>query len=622
MTEETTGEKPPKKTRTKAAGSGMDGIRAVLSDAELALNATRSSDPPPHISRSFPNINSGEPIRPGEWPGYPSERLPPGCAVTPVGIEGKTAWFLDSLGQLVQINSSEWGHKVLWHLFAGSQNWVTWAWPRFGKTGINGTDANAAAACLVNAAAKLGVFDPSEKVRGRGAWTDRDGSLLWHAGARIWRAGGKHAPLGRIGGLIYPTRSPVAEPWAEPVTNETNPARSILEALRRWNWGRPDVDPVLMLGWIVAAFLGGALPWRPTVFVSGDKAVGKSTLQTLIKSCLGDALVQTADTTAAGIYQRIAQDALPIAVDELESDADNRRVMAVIKLARLAASGAQMLRGGADHSGTEFRAQSTFFFSSINRPPLAPQDLSRMALLSLMPVEDHASDPPVIDPEVTPRLLIRWLLDQWNRFPECFALYRSSLRKGGHGGRGQDTYGILLACADLALGPDLIKEMHVPLGPDDDQFWAINLATGELQEYEDAAENWRACATHLLTARVDVWRAGQRHTVGGILEDLIEKITSETEANRLLAQTGLRAVPDETVAGKFLLAVPNQSQLVAELFRGTVWAGAPGAAVWASALRQGPASAVIADKARNKIRINGVQVRCTLLVVAETMKGA
>ena len=42
-----------------------------------------------------------------------------------------------------------------------------------------------------------------------------------------------------------------------------------------------------------------------------------------------------------------------------------------------------MLRGGSEGKGSEFNARSCFMFSSINHPPLEPQDLSRMAMLSL-----------------------------------------------------------------------------------------------------------------------------------------------------------------------------------------------------------------------------------------------
>ncbi|WP_163359483.1 hypothetical protein, partial [Escherichia coli] len=81
-------------------------------------------------------------------------------------------------------------------------------------------------------------------------------------------------------------------------------------------------------------------------FITGDYGQGKSTLQAIIKEVIGDALHATADTTPAGIYQRVKQDCLPVAVDELEADADNRRAVGVVRLARLAASGGVMYRGG------------------------------------------------------------------------------------------------------------------------------------------------------------------------------------------------------------------------------------------------------------------------------------
>ena len=85
----------------------------------------------------------------------------------------------------------------------------------------------------------------------------------------------------------------------------------------------------------------------------------------------------------SGASAHLADPAVAIAVDELESEADVRKQKAVLKLARLASSGAAMLRGGDRHKGVEFNARSAFLFSSINAPPLEPQDLSRMALLRL-----------------------------------------------------------------------------------------------------------------------------------------------------------------------------------------------------------------------------------------------
>ena len=399
------------------------------------------------------------------------------------------------------------------------------------------------------------------------------------------------------------------------MTAENNPAREILAALRLWNWERPDVDPVLFLGWLAAALLGGALPWRPTLFAVGDAAVGKSTLQALARAVLGDALLQSADTSAAGIYQRVQQDSLPVAIDELEAEADPKKAMAVVKLARLSASGAMMLRGGADHAGVEFRAQSTFFFSSINPPALEPADVSRMAILRLRRLDAKKSGTaaPTIDGETAGPRLLRKLIEEWPRFAGALEAYRGVLREAGHDGRGQDTLGVLLACADLALGPEIAEEMGVPM-VDDISKWGEWLAPSTMLEYEDRAANWLGCLRHLLTSRVDAWRQGNQHTVGALLELLAGGGVELAPAKGMLAQAGLGvAIPGELAPTEdgWVLCIPNESQLVASLFRDTKWAGAPGASVWKSALRQAPENLLAAGN--NRRSINGVQVRCTLV---------
>ncbi len=60
-------------------------------------------------------------------------------------------------------------------------------------------------------------------------------------------------------------------------------------------------------------------------FTTGGAGVGKSTLQGLIKRTLGRAMLDTTDTTQAGIYQRVRNDCLPVMVDELENKAGSSR---------------------------------------------------------------------------------------------------------------------------------------------------------------------------------------------------------------------------------------------------------------------------------------------------------
>jgi hypothetical protein len=421
--------------------SSLAAVHALVADAEPVVSLRRfEGDPEPGLPRAG--------VDPGRW--LPSALgLPEDCPVVPLGIAGNVAWYIDPIGQ-VQSFAPPYGKGHLLGLFCGRANYLTWAWPRWGKKGIDGYAAEAAAAALVGACAAKGPWNSVEKIRGRGAWLSSGGGLVLHTGTDLL-IGGRREPPGEIDGYVYPTRPAIAGPWPAPVEEAQNPARLLLPLLRSWQWGRPEVDPVLLLGWIGAAFLGGALPWRPAVYLTGDAATGKSTLQALIKGLLGDSLVQAVDTSAAGLYQHIGNDSLPIAVDELEGESDTRKTVAVLKLMRIASSGGLMLRGGDRHNPVEFRARSCFLFSSINTPPLRPQDLSRMAILRLnrLPSGQPSPDLDARSLAVVGRCILRRLAEEWPRFAETFAAFKGELAAGGMDGRGQDTFGTLLACADL-----------------------------------------------------------------------------------------------------------------------------------------------------------------------------
>lgn len=578
--------------------------------AQLRVQELRRgpADPLPGVARDG--------VDPGQW--MPDELgLPPDCPVRPLGMDGDLVYFIDANGQLQSTSPSAFGQGFVQMLFGDRQNYLYWAWPRFNKSkDVDGWRAERVREHFYAAASRKGLWKSVEKVRGLGAWPGRNGELILHCGEALFIDGELH-PTGEIDGHFYPRRPTTFFPSAEEVDDENNPAHDVMAALRTWNWGRPDVDPVLILGWIGVALLAGALPWRPSMFLVGDRGTGKSSLQAVLKAIFGSAIVSTPDTTPAGIYQHIGSDALPIAVDELEADGNNARVNAVVKLARLAASGGLMLRGGQDHQGIEFQARSTFLFSAINRPPLPAQDLSRLALINIGKLDPAKlkSAPTLLDADTIGPRLLRRMADAWDDFEKLYEEYRTALRSGGHDSRGQDTYGIFLTCAHMMLGDEGLERESLPF--ETLESWGHTLAAEKLQEVEDAQDNWQSCLQHLLTSRVDAWRNGQRQTVGALLDamhDQVEGLTfSGCEAE--LAQAGLGLKAPGTIAPGYVLAVPNSGPLIASLFKGTPWGGEGHLGVWGPALRQGPPDVVVSEKGKNRARINGVQLRCTMIVL-------
>lgn len=571
-------------------------------------------------------------VPPGQWkPRGLADRLglPPGCPVHPLGVDGQTIYFIDDIGQLFVIpEGRQFGQDPIQRLFGTRPLYLYWAWPRwreakFDRQGneveppkVTGWRAEVVREDLFAAAKSKGVWNQVERVRGRGAWIDAEKRLVLHCGDVLYVAG-ELTETGEHGAFFYPRRPALPRPFPRAVSDDINPGPAILSLLRTWSWERVDVDPILMLGWMVVAAIGGALDWRPSLFLVGDAGTGKSHLQRLVQTIFGAALVHTTDTTPAGIYQRIGTDALPIGVDELEAEIDNRRAAGVIKLARLAASGGLMLRGGQDNSGVEFQARSPFLFSAIIPPPLPPQDLSRLAMLQLRDLDQAKLDAgPSLDMAmelILPRILRR-VMDRWSEWPGLLGAYKAALFSGGHDTRGQDTYGTLLAACHLLLG----DEMMADAGVSDVAAWGELLGVAALPDHVRRQKTWRRCLTHILQARVPAWRHGRRQTVGQLLEDLREGKEEMTEglAQRELVQAGLGLLHDDEIApGSYLLAVPNASPLVAELMAGTVWGGEGGQGAWASALRMAPPAIVCTDKRKNNRSVGGVKGRCTLVIL-------
>jgi hypothetical protein len=609
--------------------AGPDAIAAGIADTEAeARSHALESDPPP--GRPIAGIDPGR-WTPDEW------GLPPGCPVLPLGTEDGLFFFLDTIGQMRALKESELGQAGINALFMGRHLWLYWAFPKTNRDGqVTSWRPEKARETLMGACARKGAWNPFNRVRGRGMWKGRDGRLVLHCGDRLVSQHGEEA-LGELEGMVYPTRPALPPPWPLPLSGKPGPAVELLGHFETWQWVRPKLDPILLIGWIGVGFLGGALGCRPGSYITGDKATGKSGLHNDIKQLFGEWLINTGDTTAAGLYQLLKFDCLPVAIDEFEAKADNRKAKAVVELMRLSFTGAPMNRGGDSHKGTQFHGRSAFNFSSINMPAMEPQDLSRLAILRLRRLAE-GSVKPVIPEErwrELGRQVLRRLMDNWSRWHETFTAWREFLAGCGHDGRGQDTFGTLMAVADLVIADDAIA-LDLAMGPNATDgeapfdAWRPHLAAASLAEFEDAAENWSLCLGHLMSQRIEAWRGGTRHTVGEVLADFFEAdINTQRlpdgrdglsfgQARALLEQTGLTLIrPSPKTSAHYELHVPNQHPLLNTVFRESKWQGELAAGTWTGALRQAPAEIWREASAR----INGRKFKGTAFPLKEIIVG-
>lgn len=505
----------------------------------------------------------------------------PGCPVTALGVHGKTYFYLDWLGQLRAEQKLD--RLTILSLFGGREDLLRDWFPRLSQhQNVIGFDQGTASAQLMIACTEKGVWNAFEKVRGLGAWPDDAGGVVLHCGDAVLHKGVWREP-GEIDGYVYPSAPRIPRPLEEFAS--ASPGKQLLDLLDTWHWHREDIDGHLLLGMICAAIFGGALDWRPLVWITGDAGTGKSTLQKLLRYVMGGdgALLQSSDPTEAGIRQFLMQSTIPVALDEMEAEANGQKIQAVVKLARQAASGGVILRGGADHKGQEFKARSAFIFSSINVPPLLDQDISRIALLELMPLERGRSAP-AIEPRhwlKVGRALRTRVIDGWERLHGTLEGYRAALARAGHSARGCDQFGTLLAMADLALFDDLPSAERCDM-------WAKKLSAAAIEEQTDQSADWQRCLNYLFAQQLDLYRSGERYTVGRWI--LIAAGWNQSDelhkAQRALASVGMRVYGERESAQ---LAIANGHDGLARLFEGTHW-HAQGAqkGVWAQAMKRVP----------------------------------
>lgn len=631
------------------ADDQLSDLAAQIEDRE-AVTSLWSLDPSPGEPRDVYTAPGRAPrqVRPGEVLRdrtlVGEDGLPLDCPVIPLGTDHGRFFFLSTMGQVVSLTEVK--AERIKGLFAGRINYLYWWAPRkkvapkdmsdpdelaawySDPENINGWDANLIAEALYNACALKGVWRDFEMVRGRGAWQEEDGSLTLHCGNALFRIeGGKMVdlPHGPRGNFVYPGGP--KRPYPHRAAQGVNPGQELLEIIETWNWRR-EIDAKLLLGWVGASMLAGALPWRPSFFLTGPRGTGKSSItRRLLKELLGEGAIYATNATAAGLYQHIGHDACPVILDQFEADANSSRSKAVIELARDSCSDGVVMRGGADHKGVEFKARNCFGFAAIRRPAMRPEDTSRMVFLQLDPFEDGAT-PPDLSParlHGLGRRLLRRMLDRWSDFKDVFTVYHASLMDAGHDSRGADQFGVLLACADMMIMDGL---------PDTDTLSEVcgALAPTEMSEFEDTQEEWERCAAQLLSAPVDVWRSEKFASVGDLLAATFSADDDETarlgtasversalvrKANTKLRALGLKIEPRRRgeKGPAWWLSIPASDDKLRALFETSDFAGESGVGgAWSPALQQARRYDPETERGvwrSERSRVDGLQRRCT-----------
>lgn len=504
-----------------------------------------------------------EPIKPAE-----------GGFFTCLGFDGDAFYYQPrSTGQVVRLARS--GHTSTnlvaiaplsyWEsLYPGKKEGVNWTW---------------AAASLFEQQAKVGVYSP-ERIRGRGAWVDRDRTVL-HLGDRLV-VDGQQRTITRTfdSAYLYQRLSRLNGPAeATPLTD--GEALVICELAERFHWEVP-ASGLLLAGWVTLAPICGALRWRPHIWLTAAAGSGKSAiLDRYVAPLLADmGLVVAGNTTEAGLRQTLRADALPVVFDEAESNekADQVRMQSILALARVASSEshAQMLKGSPGGDVTRFNIRSMFLMSSIATALKQGADRSRFAQLTLrspteLPKEQRLKHWEDLDRDLDRYInansgrrliartvsLIPVIRQSVRVFTRAAAEHFDSQRLG-------DQYGTLLAGAwSLQSGAVATSEQARALINQND--WEPYSQTTEVPDEQ-------RCIQRILQHHVRVETTDK--TLTRTLGELVEIGTHRTadinvdasQAKQTLERHGLRVDSEQE-----LLFISNTAESIAAILRDTQW---------------------------------------------------
>lgn len=570
--------------------------------------------------------------------------LPDDSPVRAVGKMGTTCIFLDALHQLTFAGPRELGEAYLTDYFAGDYEYLRECWPRWGKEKITFSAEDCRRAIQHDCALK-GIWDDMERVRGRGAWRAdiemKPGEdppppqLILHCGDVI-HFPDRLADPGEHDGRVYPGGPHMMEPLKASVElpaaeDPRSAGHRVMALLSTWHWKRA-CDARLFLGGIIAGFVGGALTWRPSLWITSESGAGKSTLIRLRREIMDTWSLNAANATAASIYQRVKFDAIGVTLDEQENTADSRRLDDMVKLARDAASGDLILRGGAGGTGTSFRARNSFQFASINAAALRQQDLNRMPQLELGEIPDKAPEPDwtALEARRWGQEILRRLMINWPRWEITLEAHRVELKRMGHDSRGADTYGTLMALADMVLSDE--GYLSADNRGSDAEFVEVwdALLPSRMDEYQDRTPEYRGCLEHLLASRPREWKTGAPASIGGAVRNCLRSCLYEdtngdvklrtgdnsrqelNDVNALLAYAGCRL--DRHGRTGFRLFVLNRHPGLLDLYEGSDWKGIPNATgPWARAMKRAPNG--IAEAL--KLSVDGTQGRGVAVRIEE-----
>jgi len=342
--------------------------------------------------------------------------------------------------------------------------------------------------------------------------------------------------------------------------------KDAVDTFRRWSWKRPETDPEVAVGLIMATWIQTLWKWRPQVAITGESNTGKSLFfQMLTGGDEGAGLFSglsmlTSSPSAAGIRQLVRASAGVLLIDEFEH---SRQRDDVLQLFRTTGRKTSVHRGKPSHTAEKFGLQHIPWVAAIEINLKDEADRNRFIMLEL--VRPAASEhgklriPHEKDLEILGQKLLAIALVNAH---DAVALAEDlkATHIAGVMGRFVEVYSVPVAmmAAAQGWGIERARDMLVNTLKDTD---CVTMETDQKKLVDDILSAWVDCSH------------GERYAVSKIITDptLYEKDSGRIKDS--LGRHGIAIVEarneDAVNGGRRMFVVPKIAST--RLLQGSTW---------------------------------------------------
>jgi hypothetical protein len=360
----------------------------------------------------------------------------------------------------------------------------------------------------------------------------------------------------------------------------------------------------LLLGWMIVSPFSGLLEWRPHLAITAEAGAGKTTLINLIHEILRPHVPLLLEgTTEAGLRQRLKYDAVPVILDEIDTNnLDPKAFYNIVKLFRLASSAGEVVKGTPSGKHLSYTACFSGLIAGINLPTFSEADATRFTVLELSK-RNRTSKWSELEPDIraviNPKTafdLKEWMLqgedtDQGSRPLNALMIFKmeqdircmTALLQDFTDSRTAQQYGTLLGGLKTYLDTDdfqnlprikdtelFITDNKFASEPTDTAYGLIarlksywkdktpESIDGSLSDDSDAGQ----CLERLMA--FDIGKLDPSHTQNMLLRQVIKSKEARETKNKWLGGFEMKIIKDK-------LFVPYANPNLEKHFKGTAW---------------------------------------------------